>query len=223
MIVEELSNGSSRQGIIRFDLEEEGSHVLAVTVVYNEYLSRRDDISNEPLSDHDRKEEDGHGGNNKRGSVEIIPRSFRKLYQFIAQQALGVRTKVTEMSTISSRKSSGVGLKERWFTLEAQIENLAEQTVVLNTVNLELKPGLSCVSLNDDGAVKILGPRDVEQVAFRLDYDSSSFQNDKNDDEKELLMIEGGKYILARVKVDWTMGMGQDGTLKTGWLGSIVK
>ncbi|KAG8624506.1 hypothetical protein KVT40_007573 [Elsinoe batatas] len=165
----ELPKGKSRQGIIKHDLKEEGPHVLAVTVTYTEV----------------------EGEEERR-------RTFRKLYQFSAQQAVGVRTKIGELK----------GFKKRGFALEAQVENLTAGEVVLEAVRLEMAEGVGGCGLNVDRMW--LGPGDVEQVAFRLEEDGD-------------IKIEGGRYVLAQLKVDWRMAMGQDGTLKTGWLGCLKR
>ncbi|KAF2220079.1 hypothetical protein BDZ85DRAFT_321548 [Elsinoe ampelina] len=165
----ELDRGKSRQGIIKYDLKEEGPHVLAVTVTYTEV----------------------EGEEERR-------RTFRKLYQFSAQQAVGVRTKIGELK----------GFKTKGFAVEAQVENLTAGEVVLEAVRLEMAEGVAGCGLNGDRMW--LGPGDVEQVAFRLE-------------EEGEIKVEGGRYVLAQLKVDWRMAMGQDGTLKTGWLGCLKR
>lgn len=192
-----LAPGRSTQYIVRHDLQDEGPHVLAVTVSYTEVP---------PAS--------------SEGSAQPGPRTrtFRKLYQFTAQQAVGVRTKVGELRWPSSSASGGGARKRRLFAVEAQIENLTEQQVVLDTVSLETdgEDGaglLKSVSLNLDAEEKtLLAPGDVQQVAFRLEQK-----------EGTELRVEGGRFVLAQMRVDWRMGMGQDGTLRTGWLGCIKR
>lgn len=89
-----IGPGDSMQKILRFELKEEGNHVLAVTVTYTETTL---------------------AGEGKAASGRV--RTFRKLYQFVAQQLLGVRTKVGELS------ADGKVL------LEAQLENVGEAAV----------------------------------------------------------------------------------------------
>ncbi|PNS19438.1 hypothetical protein CAC42_7282 [Sphaceloma murrayae] len=173
-----LDRGASRQSIICHDLKEEGPHVLAVTVTYAE---------------HEREER--------------RVRTFRKLYQFAAQQAVGVRTKIGELRWAGSGMQ-GI-TRRKSFAVEAQIENLTEENVVVEDVKLELGRGVGCKGLNGDGG-RWLAPGDVEQVAFRLE-------------EEGQLEVEAGRWVLAQLKVDWRMGMGQDGTLKTGWLGCLKR
>lgn len=90
--------GESLQRILRFELKEEGNHVLAVTVTYTETAL-------------------GEG----RASGGRV-RTFRKLYQFVAQQLLSVRTKAGELS-----KKDGISR----YLLEAQLENMGEAAVSL--------------------------------------------------------------------------------------------
>ena len=90
--------GESLQRILRFELKEEGNHVLAVTVTYTETAL----------------------GEGKAASGRV--RTFRKLYQFVAQQLLSVRTKAGELG-----QSNGVSR----YLLEAQLENMGEAAVCL--------------------------------------------------------------------------------------------
>jgi hypothetical protein len=88
----------SLQCILRFELKEEGNHVLAVTVTYTETAL----------------------GEGRAASGRV--RTFRKLYQFVAQQLLSVRTKAGEMGP-KNRSSR--------YLLEAQLENMGEAAVCL--------------------------------------------------------------------------------------------
>lgn len=172
----DLQAGKSLQWIVRHDLKEEGMHVLAVTVSYTEVVD-----------------------------TEERSRSFRKLYQFSAQQALGVRTKIGELAR---REGQGTG---KVFALEAQVENMTEQSILLDGVRASLGRGLKSTGLNSEEKV-LLMPQDVEQVAFRLEQEEGA-------DLEE----SAGRYVLAQLTVDWRLAMGQDGMLKTGWLGCRKK
>lgn len=90
--------GESLQRILRFELKEEGNHVLAVTVTYTETAL----------------------GEGKAASGRV--RTFRKLYQFVAQQLLSVRTKAGEVG----RKNGSSK-----YILEAQLENMGEAAVCI--------------------------------------------------------------------------------------------
>jgi hypothetical protein len=95
--------GESLQRILRFELKEEGNHVLAVTVTYTETAL----------------------GEGKAASGRV--RTFRKLYQFVAQQLLSVRTKAGELTQQG-------GLSK--YLLEAQLENMGEAAVCLEVCDL---------------------------------------------------------------------------------------
>ncbi|KAI4747132.1 hypothetical protein E4T50_02538 [Aureobasidium sp. EXF-12298] len=167
------------QRVVRHELREDGPHVLAVTVTYQE---TRDDATNK--------------------------RTFRKLYQFVAQPALGVRTKVGDLA--AKKDASDM----RRFVLEAQLENLTEKSVVLEKVTVSTAQGLTSRSLNwsevDDRP--ILNPQDVMQVAFTLQQMQGEELDEKN-----------GRTILAQLHVDWRSPMGEKGSLTTGWLASRAK
>lgn len=92
--------GESLQRILRFELKEEGNHVLAVTVTYTETVLA----------------EDGKAASGGR------VRTFRKLYQFVAQQLLSVRTKAGELVEQDELARC---------LLEAQLENMGESAVAL--------------------------------------------------------------------------------------------
>lgn len=93
-----LGPGESLQRILRFELKEDGNHVLAVTVTYTETAL----------------------GEGKAASGRV--RTFRKLYQFVAQQLLSVRTKAGEMTQKNGTPR---------YLLEAQLENMGEAAVCL--------------------------------------------------------------------------------------------
>jgi hypothetical protein len=99
--------GESLQRILRFELKEEGNHVLAVTVTYTETAL----------------------GEGKAASGRV--RTFRKLYQFVAQQLLSVRTKAGELTQQSGPSK---------YLLEAQLENMGEAAVCLEVRNLFRHP-----------------------------------------------------------------------------------
>lgn len=94
--------GESLQRILRFELKEEGNHVLAVTVTYTETAL----------------------GEGKAASGRV--RTFRKLYQFFAQQLLSVRTKAGEVTQQNGSSK---------YLLEAQLENMGEAAVCLEVRN----------------------------------------------------------------------------------------
>lgn len=97
--------GESLQRILRFELKEEGNHVLAVTVTYTETAL----------------------GEGKAASGRV--RTFRKLYQFVAQQLLSVRTKAGELTQQGGPSK---------YLLEAQLENMGEAAVCLEVRYMSL-------------------------------------------------------------------------------------
>jgi hypothetical protein len=101
--------GQSLQRILRFELKEEGNHVLAVTVTYSETAL----------------------GEGKAASGRV--RTFRKLYQFVAQQLLSVRTKAGELT------QQGGPLR---YLLEAQLENMGEAAVCIEVSACFVNPVL---------------------------------------------------------------------------------
>ncbi|CAG8206197.1 unnamed protein product [Penicillium nalgiovense] len=106
-----LKIGESLQKIVRFDLKEEGNHILAVSVSYTETKI---------------------GSDSQAASGRV--RTFRKLYQFVAQPCLSVRTKASELPPLEvDNKSLGPYGKTRLlrFALEAQLENVGEGAVVV--------------------------------------------------------------------------------------------
>ncbi|KAF2635984.1 hypothetical protein P280DRAFT_522514 [Massarina eburnea CBS 473.64] len=187
--------GESLQRILRFELKEEGNHVLAVTVTYTEAAMI---------------------GEGKAASGRV--RTFRKLYQFVAQQLLSVRTKAGELSG-----RDGVGR----YLLEAQLENVGEGAVSLESVNVNPKPPFVSESLNWDlhsadpslSNAPILNPRDVIQVAFLLEAKGSS-SVDEVDEEAMKLQASETRKTLGQLAIEWRSALGDRGSLSTGWLSS---
>jgi hypothetical protein len=183
--------GESLQRILRFELKEEGNHVLAVTVTYTETAL----------------------GEGKASGGRV--RTFRKLYQFVAQQLLSVRTKAGELS-----QKDGMSR----YLLEAQLENMGEAAVCLEAVNVNPRPPLKSTSLNWDMPssgpgqtnAPILTPRDVIQVAFLLDQ-----QPDADESHDDGLVPAGeNKKVLGQLAIQWRSALGDRGSLSTGWLTS---
>lgn len=109
--IEGLATGESLQKIVRYDLKEEGNHILAVSVSYTETRIGQD---------------------SQAASGRV--RTFRKLYQFVAQPCLSVRTKASELPPLEvDNKSLGPYGKKRLlrFALEAQLENVGDGVVVV--------------------------------------------------------------------------------------------
>lgn len=182
---EDIGPGESLQKILRFELKEEGNHVLAVTVTYTETA-----LAGE--------------GRPTGGKV----RTFRKLYQFVAQQLLSVRTKAGEIAP-------GKHL------LEAQLENMGEGAVSLEDVHVNPNELYKGTSLNWDldakgEAVKpVLMAREVIQVAFLLE------EKDAEEDagaEGRKDQLGDNRKVLGQLAIQWRTALGDRGTLSTGWL-----
>jgi hypothetical protein len=120
--------GESLQKIVRFDLKEEGNHILAVNVSYTETVMAVKEGTAAALST----------TSPPRSTVQAASggrvRTFRKLYQFIAQPCLSVRTKASELPPNEvENKALGPYGKTRLlrFVLEAQLENVGDGVIIL--------------------------------------------------------------------------------------------
>ena len=175
----DIKPGATLQRTLRHELKEEGQHVLVVTVTYTETL---------------------HGSDG--GASGGRARTFRKLYQFVAQQLIAVRTKVTERKR---REKEGL----RQWVLEAQLENVGETSVVMERIWLDERSGIASLALNGEEGTEatVLKPQDIEQVMFVL----------REEEKAEDTSI---RVPLAQLKIDWRSAMGERGSLTTGWLAS---
>ncbi|KAI9923989.1 hypothetical protein MW887_007447 [Aspergillus wentii] len=198
---EGLQKGESLQKIVRFDLKEEGNHILAVSVSYTETLM---------------------GSDSQAAGGRV--RTFRKLYQFVAQPCLSVRTKASELSPLEvENKSLGPYGKARLvrYALEAQLENVGDGAVVVKTTRLNPKPPFKAVSLNWDyerpdsvqSPPPTLNPRDVLQVAFLVEQEEGQ-QEGLEALQKD--MKRDGRATLGQLSIEWRGAMGDKGFLTTG-------
>ena len=188
--------GSPLQRIIRFDLKEEGNHVLAVNLSYTE-------LSGSP-------------------AANAKVRSFRKLYQFQAQPCLSVRTKATELPAIEVPDKTlgpyGRSSLSR-YALEAQLENVSDGTIVLEEATLKARSPFWATSLNwdveSDGEEEkpILNPRDVLQVAYLVEQQPGVSQNLE---EMKAGLKRDGRVVLGQLSISWRGNMGEMGSLSTG-------
>jgi hypothetical protein len=131
-------------------------------------------------------------------------RTFKKLYQFVAQQCIMVRTKAGRLP--------GTGKA----ILEAQLENLSEAPVALQKVSM--KSRWKWQSLNWDIAgggggseevdreVPLLRSRDVLQVAFLLEPSDEGAERGGDED------------YLGVLNIEWRSSCGDRGFLRTGKL-----
>ena len=192
----DLEPSKSLQKVVSFDLKEEGSHVLAVTVTYSE---------NTPTS----------------GRI----RTFRKLYQFVCKGCMVVRTKTGALpSSSSSSPSFGDGKdKARKWALEAQLENCGDETIVLDMVVLETGDGFRSQGINwevmregEEMERPVLVPGDVQQVCFLV-------QEVLGEDGKEIVGPIDGRLVFGILRLSWRGPMGNRGFLSTGSLGARLK
>lgn len=170
----DMEPGTTLQRTVRHDLKDEGQHVLAVTVSYTETLS-----------------------NGEGGASGGRARTFRKLYQFVAQQLIIVRSKITPMKQRSKDEN------RKWI-LEAQLENVGETSVAVERVSANEDEGVGAKAV-DGGETVVLKPQDVEQVMFVLEEDGNG---------------KSGGRTLVQLSIDWRSAMGEKGSVTTGWLAS---
>ena len=198
----ELEPGKSMQRIIRFDLKEEGNHVLAVNISYSETLQ-------------------GEAG---ALAMSGKSRNFRKLYQFIAQPSLSVRTKSTEYppTKIEYGSHGPYGKTELLrYVLEAQLENVGDAAIVLQQAFLDARTPFKSTSLNWDlppqDAADVqyphLQPRSVYQVAFLVEQQEGVLEGI---DTLQQDIKRDGRTVLGQLSVEWQSTMGDRGFLTTG-------
>lgn len=197
---EQSGPGSALQRIIRFDLKEEGNHVLAVNITYTETIS----------------------GDGQATSGRV--RSFRKLYQFLAQPCLSVRTKATELTPVEVPDQThgpyGRTTLVR-YVLEAQLENVSDTTIVLEESKLQPKPPFKSTSLNWDAdnnldhkpVNPIVNPRDIIQVAFLVEQGEGI---QEGVEELKNSMRRDGRAVLGQLAIQWRGSMGERASLSTG-------
>ncbi|ESZ97139.1 hypothetical protein SBOR_2497 [Sclerotinia borealis F-4128] len=232
---EQTTSQTSLQKVLHFDLKEEGSHVLAVTVTYAESSP----------------------------SSPLRTRTFRKLYQFVSKGCLVVRTKtgslpslkptpsnLSSTSTPSTSPSREIKRKGR-YALEAQLENATEDNpITLTLVHLTTTKGFKATSLNweivvsdseeKEGGGKtelerpVLAPGDIRQVCFLVEEKDPEENDDiekgeqegeisgKGDMEIEREEVVDGRLMFGVLCVGWRGAMGNNGFLSTGNLGIRV-
>ena len=188
-----LKPGESVQRIVRFDLREEGNHVLAVTVSYSETAASS-------------------------GRV----RSFRKLYQFNAQRCLSVRTEASELTPVNIKsRTANLARYALEAQLENMADSpIVLQDLTLEAKSPFRSKSLNWDIPHPDlkySDLPILAPHEVTQVAFLVEEDHSDGQ-DADIIQKEL--TKDGRIILGQLRIQWRGAMGDPGILSTGWLTS---
>jgi trafficking protein particle complex subunit 13 len=215
--------GTSLQHIITFSIKEEGTHVLAVNVSYTETI-----LSPPPPSNPD----------GPSVATSSRTRSFRKLYQFPTVPCLSVRTKATELPTKSVPDKSGGPYGRTTllrYTLEAQLENVSDGTIVLESAVMHAKAPFTSTALNWDsdsgGAAATIGadesppvtstspllaPRDVFQLTYLLSQQPGGAI--EATDELKMMLKRDGRAVLGQLSIGWRSDMGEKGSLTTGGL-----
>ncbi|MCJ1468643.1 hypothetical protein MMC07_007272 [Pseudocyphellaria aurata] len=196
----QLEPGESLQKIVRFELREEGNHVLAVSLTYSETTMSND-----------------HSASSGR------VRTFRKLYQFVAQPCLSVRTKVSEIQP-GDAGGKKPNISNQRFALEAQLENMADGPITLEEVVFRPKSPFQSTSINWDVARPdrepeggpTLTPRDISQVAFLVEQPKQP--DDQRGSTSSRESIKDGRTVLGQLNIRWRTTMGDMGFLSTGWL-----
>jgi hypothetical protein len=139
----DLEPGQSLQKVVNFDLKEEGSHVLAVTVTYTETTATS-------------------------GRV----RTFRKLYQFVCKSCMVVRTKTGALPASTSTKTPRGRKWALEAQLEnCGEETITLDTVVLETVEGIKSHGINWEIIGAGEVMEkpVLMPGDVQQVCFAVE------------------------------------------------------
>ena len=201
-----MEPGTTMQKAVRFDLREEGNHVLAVSLSYSENTISK--VENSASS----------------GRV----RTFRKLYQFIARPCLSVRTKASDLHPLEIEDENSQKVKLSRYALEAQLENLTDALITLEGLTFDAHPPFHSSSLNWDVAQPTqesfepptLACREVTQVAFFIGEQNIPGATEETP-RKEL--TKDGRTVLGILTIRWRSAMGDPGILSTGWLTSKRK
>ena len=157
-----LNPGESVQKIVRFDLREEGSHTLAVSLSYSETTLSKD-----------------HSASSGR------VRTFRKLYQFACRPCLNVRTKVSTLQdTMNMEKyiievqldnmaQGPITLKDTSLTTKAAFKSTS-----LNSLTLLDLPQTE---------IPTMAPRDIVQIAFLVEQQGDEPRREVTKDGRTVL------------------------------------
>lgn len=157
-----LGPRDSVQKIVRFDLREEGSHTLAVSLSYSETTLSKD-----------------HSASSGR------VRTFRKLYQFACRPCLNVRTKVSTLQDdlklekyvievqLDNMAHGPITLKDTSLTTKAAFRS----TAINSATSVELP----------QTEVPTIAPRDVVQIAFLVEYRGDDSRKEATKDGRIIL------------------------------------
>lgn len=125
-----------------------------------------------------------------------LPVTFLKHYQFNATPGFSVKTKLSQLG--------GSDQKKDVYTIEAQIENITNATLTLETASLVPADGWQSEPFSKEES-RIMSQRDVYQTAFLI--------------QKENEEVEPSQPVgMARLGLTWRRQMGEKGTMMTGSL-----
>jgi hypothetical protein len=137
----DLQPGQSLQKVVNFDLKEEGSHVLAVTVTYSENTATS-------------------------GKV----RTFRKLYQFVCKSCMVVRTKTGPLPSSGSGEKKARRWALEAQLENCGEETITLDTVHLETKEGFRSQSVNWEVVTDGEMERpALVPGDVQQVCFLVE------------------------------------------------------
>lgn len=227
---QQLAPGQSLPRTITCEIKEEGTHVLAVTVTYARALN------SDPAPP---------AADSLAPVAEPRPRTYKKLYQFVAQQAILVRTKARALPSGAiggGGGSGGSGAQQQHqqqrqqqqqhqqqrqqrgaAILEAQLENLCPNPVALQRVAVKLGAraswhvsSLDGAGGNAGGSLPLLRSREVHQVAFLFEPAPPAATAEPAPDGE----TDGGVAAeeLGQLCIEWRTACGDRGFLRTGKL-----
>ena len=152
-----LEPGQTVQNIVRFDLKEPGNHVLVVTVTYTEIISSSS--SSSPSS-------------SSSSSSGRRVRTFRKLYQFLAEPSLAVRTKTIELAATTVAGDRREVTRGSRYLIEAQLENMSQDLMTLEVIYtsdlIGICGGSICVA-NDPQIVDLVARPPLRSTSLNWD------------------------------------------------------
>jgi hypothetical protein len=189
----DLEPGRSLQRIVDFELKEEGSHVLAVTVTYHEST---------PTS----------------GKV----RTFRKLYQFVSKSCMIVRTKTSDLPPRRQPKGRLLGrqwvLEAQLENCGEEIINLDTVEVITRVGYRPTSLNWEVTGEGEEIERPVLMPGDVQQVCFVIEELLGPGETEHAFDMK----IIDGRLIFGVLTMCWRGPMGNIGNLSTGNIGARI-
>lgn len=132
-----------------------------------------------------------------------------------------VRTKAGLLPPLSAEDDEDTSKQGRKWALEAQLENIGEETITMDMVFLETRAGFKSKGINwevvregEELEKPILMPGDVQQVCFIVEEIL-----DKDGKGQEAV---DGRVHFGILSMGWRGPMGNRGYLSTGSLGARI-